>query len=241
MTKQMRVRIARIAAGAVIAAGASLTAAGAAQAVGAFGEGDPTPSPTTTCIPGDVGCEEPTDPPTTEPPTTAPPTTEPPTTEPPTTEPPTTAPPTTEPPTTEPPTTAPPTTEPPVTTPPTTDPGTTEPPVTTPPTTAPGPGDTDAPGGTDAPVTPGDDNGASDPGTCTVDLDGAECVDTGNSNTDTNNAGSQPVQQGQAKEELAETGAAETSFLIIGAATMIAGGIGFRMLPRLVTGGRAAV
>ncbi|MFH8710798.1 LPXTG cell wall anchor domain-containing protein [Streptomyces zaomyceticus] len=239
MTKQMRVRIARIAAGAVIAAGASLTAAGAAQAVGAFGESDPTPTPT--CIPGDVGCEETTAPPTTEPPTTAPPTTEPPTTAPPTTEPPTTAPPTTEPPTTEPPTTAPPTTEPPVTTPPTTDPGTTEPPVTTPPTTAPEPGDTDAPGETDAPVTPGDDNGSSDPGTCTVDLDGAECVDTGNNNTDTNNAGSQPVQQGQAKEELAETGAAETSFLIIGAATMIAGGIGFRMLPRLVGGGRAAV
>ncbi|GHF97576.1 LPXTG cell wall anchor domain-containing protein [Streptomyces zaomyceticus] len=221
MTKQMRVRIARIAAGAVIAAGASLTAAGAAQAVGAFSEEGPTPSPTTTCLPGDVGCEEPTDPPTTAPPTTEPPTTAPPTT--------------------EPPTTAPPTTEPPTTNPPTTDPGTTEPPVTTPPTTAPEPGDTDAPGGTDAPTTPGDDNGSSDPGTCTVDLDGAECVDTGNNNTDTNNAGSQPVQQGQAKEELAETGAAETSFLIIGAATMIAGGIGFRMLPRLVTGGRAAV
>ncbi|MGW9040112.1 LPXTG cell wall anchor domain-containing protein, partial [Streptomyces sp. NPDC055721] len=99
-------------------------------------------------------------------------------------------------------------------------------------------------GSTDSPVTPDDStdggstgSGAGDPGTCTVDLDGAECVDTGNNNTDTNNAGSQPVQQGQAKEELAETGAAETSFLIIGAATMIAGGIGFRMLPRLVGGG----
>ena len=34
MTKKTRVRVARIAAGAVIAAGASLTAAGAAQAVG---------------------------------------------------------------------------------------------------------------------------------------------------------------------------------------------------------------
>ncbi|MFH8575973.1 hypothetical protein ACH4EF_08265, partial [Streptomyces zaomyceticus] len=108
-------------------------------------------------------------------------------------------------------------------------------------TSNPGPGPSTDPGSTDAPVTPGDDNGSSDPGTCTVDLDGAECVDTGNNNTDTNNAGSQPVQQGQAKEELAETGAAETSFLIIGAATMIAGGIGFRMLPRLVGGGRAAV
>ncbi|MFI8963690.1 LPXTG cell wall anchor domain-containing protein [Streptomyces sp. NPDC053493] len=68
-----------------------------------------------------------------------------------------------------------------------------------------------------------------------MDLDGAECVDN---NPGTNNAGSQPVEQGKAKEELAETGAAETSFLIIGAATMIAGGIGFRFLPRLVGGGR---
>ncbi|MGW7369421.1 LPXTG cell wall anchor domain-containing protein, partial [Streptomyces sp. NPDC054841] len=73
--------------------------------------------------------------------------------------------------------------------------------------------------------------------TCTVDLDGAECAD----NTDTDNAGSKPVEQGKAKEELAETGAAETTFLLVGAATMIAGGIGFRMLPRLVGGGRAAV
>ncbi|MEU3304770.1 hypothetical protein ABZ729_33905, partial [Streptomyces sp. NPDC006678] len=76
-----------------------------------------------------------------------------------------------------------------------------------------------------------------DAGGCTVDVDGAECAD----NTDTDAAGSKPVEQGQAKEELAETGAAETTFLLIGAATMIAGGIGFRMLPRLVGGGRAAV
>ncbi|MFJ6807741.1 hypothetical protein ACIQRK_17180, partial [Streptomyces anulatus] len=34
MTKKTRIRVARIAAGAVIAAGASLTAAGAAQAIG---------------------------------------------------------------------------------------------------------------------------------------------------------------------------------------------------------------
>ncbi|MGW0468425.1 LPXTG cell wall anchor domain-containing protein, partial [Streptomyces sp. NPDC003027] len=90
-------------------------------------------------------------------------------------------------------------------------------------------------------TTGGSDGGSSTDGgagTCTVDLDGAECVDN---NPDTNNAGSQPVEQGKAKEELAETGAAETTFLIIGAATMIAGGIGFRMLPRLVAGGRAAV
>ncbi|MEU0405101.1 LPXTG cell wall anchor domain-containing protein [Streptomyces sp. NPDC006197] len=88
--------------------------------------------------------------------------------------------------------------------------------------------------------TGGGSSTGGDAGTCTVDLDGAECVDTPN-NTDPNQGGSQPVQQGEAKEELAETGAAETSFLVIGAATMIAGGIGFRMLPRLVGGGRAAV
>ncbi|MGW6461715.1 hypothetical protein ACWF94_38255, partial [Streptomyces sp. NPDC055078] len=86
-----------------------------------------------------------------------------------------------------------------------------------------------------ATATGGGDGG--DAGTCTVDLDGAECAD----NTDTNNVGSQPVEQGKAKEELAETGAMETTFLLVGAATMIAGGIGFRMLPRLVGGNRAAV
>ncbi|RPK64204.1 hypothetical protein EES43_10340 [Streptomyces sp. ADI96-02] len=57
-------------------------------------------------------------------------------------------------------------------------------------------------------------------------------------NTDTDSVGNQPVEQSKGKEELAETGAAETTFLVIGAATMIAGGIGFRILPRLVGGGR---
>jgi serine/threonine-protein kinase len=70
----------------------------------------------------------------------------------------------------------------------------------------------------------GDDN------TCTVDLDSTNCDD----NTDTDSVGSKPVEQGKAKEELAETGASsETTFLLIGAATMIAGGIGFRVVPRL--------
>ncbi|QES06378.1 hypothetical protein DEJ44_12580 [Streptomyces venezuelae] len=229
MTKQMRIRVARIAAGAVIAAGASLTAAGAAQAVGAFG--DEPPNPNETCMPGGAGCETP---PVT-PPVTTPPVT------PPVTTPPVTTPPVTTPPVTTPPVTTPPVTTPPVTTPPVTKPPVTTPPVeTVPPTTAPGPGETTKPGSTQPPTVPGDDS-TDDAGTCTVDLDGAECVDNGNSNTDTNNAGSQPVQQGQAKEELAETGAAETTFLIIGAATMIAGGVGFRMLPRLVGGGRTAV
>ncbi|MEX0170795.1 LPXTG cell wall anchor domain-containing protein [Streptomyces sp. LMG1-1-1.1] len=230
MTKQMRIRMARVAAGAVIAAGASLTAAGAAQAVGAFGTNDVTP-PAPTC--GPIGVCETEEPPVTTPPATTPPETTPPATTPPETTPPATTPPATTPPATTPPATTPPATTPPATT----------PPATTPPTTHPGGGQTTAPGPgeTTAPTTPGDgDPTDSDTGTCTVDLDGAECVDSGN-NTDTNNAGSQPVQQGQAKEELAETGAAETSFLVIGAATMIAGGIGFRMLPRLVGGGRTAV
>ncbi|MEU6882612.1 LPXTG cell wall anchor domain-containing protein [Streptomyces sp. NPDC046712] len=217
MTKKTRVRVARIAAGAVIAAGASLTAAGAAQAVGvSFGaEIEIGANGPEDCIPGDASCETP--------PVT----------------PPVTTPPVTTPPVTTPPVTTPPVTTPPVTTPPVTTPPVTTPPVTTPPTGKPTdkPKPTEpAPGETPAPTTPGD--GSDDSNTCTVDLDGAECVDN---NPGTNNAGQQPVEQGKAKEELAETGAAETSFLIIGAATMIAGGIGFRMLPRLVGGGRAAV
>ncbi|MFB7109299.1 hypothetical protein [Streptomyces sp. NPDC056291] len=46
---------------------------------------------------------------------------------------------------------------------------------------------------------------------------------------------SNPSAQGNG-QELAETGAAETTFLLVGAATMIAGGIGFRFLPRLMEG-----
>jgi LPXTG-motif cell wall-anchored protein len=42
--------------------------------------------------------------------------------------------------------------------------------------------------------------------------------------------------QGGDDGELAETGAGQTMFLLVGAATMIAGGIGFRFLPRLVSG-----
>src|SRR5437879_816550 len=80
MTKKTRIRIARVAAGAVIAAGASLTAAGAASAldigvsldqkgvsakVDLFGNGDgsgnPDPIPSDTGIPTDPG-NPPTDP-----------------------------------------------------------------------------------------------------------------------------------------------------------------------------------
>ncbi|MFD7678733.1 LPXTG cell wall anchor domain-containing protein, partial [Streptomyces sp. NPDC060187] len=48
--------------------------------------------------------------------------------------------------------------------------------------------------------------------------------------------GSDTAPQGKNDGELAETGAGQTTFLLIGAATMIAGGIGFRMLPRLAGG-----
>ncbi|MFI1401128.1 hypothetical protein [Streptomyces sp. NPDC020681] len=88
---------------------------------------------------------------------------------------------------------------------------------------------------------PGQRSGANDNdpdgnvGTCTVDLEGAECADI----SESDGAGSQAAGQGGAKEELAESGAAENTFLIIGGATMIAGGIGFRLLHRLVGDGRS--
>ncbi|MGW3624509.1 LPXTG cell wall anchor domain-containing protein [Streptomyces sp. NPDC000880] len=213
MTKKTRIRVARIAAGAVIAAGASLTAAGAASAVG----GDLNLGPLTvkanvdqSGVEAGLGIDG--DPTVIPDPTVTPPTTPPVTPDPPTTPPTTPEPPTTPPTTPEPPTTPPTTPEPPTGTP------------TDQPTGDPSENPT-------SPTTPGNGN---DAGTCTVDLNGAQCAD----NTDTDSAGSQPVEQGAAKEELAQTGAAETTFLLIGAATMIAGGIGFRMLPRLVGGGR---
>ena len=55
-----------------------------------------------------------------------------------------------------------------------------------------------------------------------------------------NNGAPTQVAPGQAKQQLAETGAGETSFLLVGAATMIAGGIAFRMMPRLVNRRTAA-
>ncbi|WP_271208709.1 LPXTG cell wall anchor domain-containing protein, partial [Streptomyces poonensis] len=95
----------------------------------------------------------------------------------------------------------------------------------------------------------GDDNGGDDNG---------GVVDPGaDDNTDVNGGGNDPVAQEKGSsaltdtgddatsaqgdgKELAETGAAETTFLLIGAATMIAGGIGFRFLPRMVAGRGAA-
>ncbi|GGP58689.1 hypothetical protein ACWDY7_10220 [Streptomyces calvus] len=217
MTKKTRIRVARIAAGAVIAAGASLTAAGAASALDigvsaeasedglglgvGLGLGDEDPG----CDVG-TGPECPEEPPTEEPPTEEPPTEEPPTEEPPTEEPPTEEPPTEEPPTEEP-------TEP-------------EEPSEEPSETAPG---------------NGNGNGGGNGGGNAADPDGgASTQEQGSSSlTDTGEEAPATSAQGNGKE-LAETGAAETTFLVIGAATMIAGGIGFRVLPRLMTGRGAA-
>ncbi|KIF69647.1 hypothetical protein HY68_15350 [Streptomyces sp. AcH 505] len=239
MTKKTRIRVARVAAGAVIAAGASLTAAGAASAAGlvdlgasakvgattvqlgaggALADEDPSGDPTDpgdgdeTTIPDPT--DDPTDPgdPTDEPTTPGDPTDEPTNPGDPTDEPTNPGDPTDEP--TNPGT---PTDEP-------TKPGTpTDEP--TKPSTSPTQGAGTGGGGNSA-----------DPGTCTVSLDGVECAD----NTDTDSVGSKPVQQGAAKDELAETGAGETSFLLIGAAVMIAGGVGFRFLPRMNRGGGTA-
>ncbi|MEU5522389.1 hypothetical protein ABZ759_17425 [Streptomyces sp. NPDC047860] len=194
MTKKTRIRVARIAAGAVIAAGASLTAAGAASALdigvsaqadegglnvgieaGLGDEDDQSPSepssptpPTGSPSPTPTDPEEPTGQPTEIPePTQSKPTGEP-----------------------------------------------TEP-TEEPSETAPGNGN----GG----------NAADPDGGASTQEQGSSAL------TDTGEEGPATSAQGNGKE-LAETGAAEMTFLVIGAATMIAGGIGFRVLPRLMTG-----
>ncbi|MEV0244357.1 hypothetical protein AB0I06_31210 [Streptomyces sp. NPDC050674] len=210
MTKKTRIRVARIAAGAVIAAGASLTAAGAASA-----------AETEDCLLGILCADEspaptPTDPPTevpTDPPTEVP--TDPPSTEEPTEEP-------TEP-TEEP-------TEP------------TEDPTVAP--SDPGNGNGGGNGGGDA--NGGNNGGGNNGGGNNTDPDGGTSPqEEGSSALTEIGSDSTPAPQAQAQgsgEELAETGAAQTTFLVIGAATMIAGGVGFRLLPRLVGGrGGAAV
>ncbi|MEU1293503.1 hypothetical protein ABZ439_13865 [Streptomyces sp. NPDC005840] len=188
MTKKTRIRVARIAAGAVIAVGASVTAAGVAAAdeddCGLLGICvTPTPTPTDTGLP--TGPTEPTDDPTepTEEPTE--PTEQP--TEP--TEEPTQ-------PTEQP-------TEP------------TEEPTSGSPTAGNGSG-----GGTGG-------NNQTDPN------GGSSAQEAGTSALTDTRSDTSPQGGG---DELAETGAAQTTFLVIGAATMIAGGIGFRILPRLVGG-----
>ncbi|MFF1567472.1 hypothetical protein ACFVY1_28790 [Streptomyces sp. NPDC058293] len=209
MTKKTRIRVARIAAGAVIAAGASLTAAGAASALDI---GVNLPGVGAKVHAGDDGVaagvslgddDDPT-PPTTPPAT--PPTDIPDPT------------PTVDPPTTDPTDPTEPTEEP---TEPTEDP------------TTPGNGGGHHGGGGG---NHGGGNGNTDPD------GGNNPVEQGQGKDSLQDTGSvpvaQPAQNGKSGGELAETGAAETTFLLIGAATMIAGGIGFRLLPRLVGGGR---
>ncbi|MER5797069.1 MULTISPECIES: LPXTG cell wall anchor domain-containing protein [Streptomyces] len=205
MTMKTRIRVARIAAGVVIAAGASLTAAGVASASGDDGgvgigvtlpDGDPSATPTETGIPSGPAS------PTTEPATTPPATPTIPSTP--------TGPAT--------PTTTPPTDEP-------TDP-TENPTEPTDPTDSPTDGSGTGTGGNDS-----NPDGGSKP--VEQGKGSSGLTDTGaNTSSDTSAQGK--------KGQLAETGAAETTFLLVGAATMIAGGIGFRLLPRLVNGRGAA-
>ncbi|WP_338779521.1 hypothetical protein [Streptomyces sp. DG1A-41] len=198
MTKKTRIRVARIAAGAVIAAGASLTAAGAASA-----------AETEDCLLGILCAEEspvptPTPPATTPPVPTAPPTVLP-------TDPPSTAEPTDEPtePTGEP-------TEP------------TEDPTAQP--TDPGNGNGGGNGNANGGGNGGGNIADPDGGTVPQEEGSSSLTDTGSDATP-----AAPQAQGNG-QELAETGAAQTTFLVIGAATMIAGGVGFRVLPRLMGG-----
>ncbi|MFF2994993.1 hypothetical protein ACFVTC_10505 [Streptomyces sp. NPDC057950] len=188
MTKKTRIRAARIAACAVIAAGASLTAAGAASAldinVGVTLDG-PTPTASDTGIP------------TSPPPSDSAPTSQPPTTPPPSESAPATTEPTDGP----------------------TDP-TEEPTEPTDPTDEP----------TDGAGTGGNDSNPDG---------GSKPVEQGKGSSGLTDTGSDTSAQGKSGE-LAETGAAETTFLLVGAATMIAGGIGFRLLPRLMSGRGAA-
>ncbi|WP_322973781.1 hypothetical protein [Actinacidiphila oryziradicis] len=59
-------------------------------------------------------------------------------------------------------------------------------------------------------------------------------------NTGTDNTSTQTVTQGSTKSQLAATGAGDTTFLLLGAGTMVAGGIGFRLMPRLINRKTAA-
>ncbi|GGV32578.1 hypothetical protein GCM10010245_52620 [Streptomyces spectabilis] len=224
MTKKTRIRIARIAAGAVIAAGASLTAAGAASALdvgvdlggaGASASADENGIGVDVDLPGDD--EDPPEPSNPPEPTDEP-------TEP--TEPPEPSDRPTQP--TRPPE---PSDQP---TQPTEPPRPTEPPKPTSDPSKPGEGGTGGGGN-------GGGNGADPAG------GGERPVEQGQGKDSLTDTGTSPQQvdqvadkgQGKNDGELADTGATEVTFLVIGAATMIAGGIGFRLLPRLA-GNRGA-
>lgn len=92
-------------------------------------------------------------------------------------------------------------------------------------------------GGTEGQATGGSGGSTGDTGTCVLDQDNVKCED----GTGPDQAGPpQQVGQQTPREELAETGASETAFLLVGAATMIAGGVAFRLMPRLVSRRTAA-
>ncbi|NED71072.1 hypothetical protein G3I51_01605, partial [Streptomyces sp. SID9944] len=79
--------------------------------------------------------------------------------------------------------------------------------------------------------------GSGTTGGTTPDGGGAAPQEQGTSAlTDTGESTNTAPQGNGNGKELAETGAGETTFLLIGAATMIAGGIGFRVLPRVMAG-----
>ncbi|OUC95711.1 hypothetical protein CA983_32945, partial [Streptomyces swartbergensis] len=85
----------------------------------------------------------------------------------------------------------------------------------------------------------GNGNGGSVGGGNAADPDGGTSPQEEgfSSLTDTGSDATPAAPQAQGNgQELAETGAAQTTFLVIGAATMIAGGVGFRVLPRLMGG-----
>ncbi|MYR46848.1 hypothetical protein [Streptomyces sp. SID5910] len=210
MTKKTRVRVARIAAGAIVAAGASLMVTGVAQA-------DDGPLCDIVVTPdceenpgGETPSTDPTDPeiPSTDPTDPEIPSTDPTDPEIPSTDPTDPGTPSTDP--TEPGT---PSTDP---TEPTTDP------------TEPGPTETSG----SANGNGGGNNTDPDGGASTQEQGSSALTDTGEQAPASDTSA-------QGGKELAETGAAETTFLLIGAATMIAGGIGFRVLPRMM-GGRGA-
>ncbi|MBQ1097095.1 LPXTG cell wall anchor domain-containing protein [Streptomyces sp. b94] len=141
-----------------------------------------------------------------------------------------------------------PTEEPPTEEPPTAEPPTAEPPTEQPPTEEPPTADPTEPAEPTADPTDGAGNGGSTGG----DSTGGTTPDGGSNDNVAQEEGSSALtdtgDEAQASDaaaqgsgdELAETGAAETTFLLVGAATMIAGGIGFRFLPRLMNGRGAA-
>ncbi|WP_406727294.1 hypothetical protein WJ438_25405 [Streptomyces sp. GD-15H] len=212
MTKKTRIRVARIAAGAVIAAGASLTAAGAASALDLTGNAGVSEEGVNLGISANLDDEDPAEPTIpTEPDPVVP----------------------------DPVVPDPVVPDPVVPDPVVPDPVVPDPVVPDP--VVPDPVEPDpVEDPTTDPSTPGNGGGngggnAADPaggsGPSTQEQGSSALTDTGEAPA--------TLAQGNG-QELAETGAAEMTFLVIGAATMIAGGIGFRVLPRLMAGGGGA-